>query len=200
MLLPTLPSCLNLHTFQESLFQILVSHIHAPERPMRRIEFVRLNSPPDLENLRWRQRDHIWNRPQERVAGLTRWTRVGCICRLHGNVSMLSSRTGLYRPKENAYRDSDNSIGDEELFLPVQDQAAGEVSTSLNSGHARQNLFTRASRATDHVQPLRRRRLLTEQFVVVHGYIDRTVESLSPSCVSGVVMWMGDDDGFYAAF
>ena len=30
--------------------------------------------------------------------------------------------------------------------------------------------------------------------------MDRTLESLSPGCVRGVVMGMGDRDGFQAAF
>lgn len=53
MLLPPFASCLNLHAFQQSLLQILVSYIHAAERSMCRIEFEMLNGPPDLQYLGW---------------------------------------------------------------------------------------------------------------------------------------------------
>lgn len=99
-----------------------------------------------------------------------------------------------------AYRNGHNSIGDEQLFLPMQDQAAGEMPTGLDSGHHRQHFFDYTSRPIDQAQSLGRWRLLAEPFLVICRYIDGTVESLSPFCVSGVVMRMRDNDGFYASF
>ena len=70
----------------------------------------------------------------------------------------------------------------------------------FDSGHARHDLLSGTCRAINQPQRLRRRRLLAEPFLVVGGHIDRAVESLGPGRVRGVVMGMGDHDGFQAAF
>lgn len=82
----------------------------------------------------------------------------------------------------------------------MQDQAARKMPACFDSGHLGQDFFLSTGRAMDQSQCLRRRRLLAKPFLVIRRYIDGTTESLSPIGVCGVVMWMGDDDGFYAAF
>lgn len=82
----------------------------------------------------------------------------------------------------------------------MQDQTAGEMPAGLDRGYPRQHLFRGTGRTINQSQRLRRRRLLAEPLLVIGRYVDGTVESLSPGCVRGVVMWMGDDDGFDAAF
>ena len=74
------------------------------------------------------------------------------------------------------------------------------MSTSLDGGHPSQHFFAGSGWTIDQSQRLRRRRLLTEPFLVILRYVDGTVESLCPIYVCGVIMWMRDHDGFYAAF
>ena len=61
MLLPPLAPRLNLHTIQQSPFQVLIYYVHANKSSMRCIELIRLDSAPYLEYLRRRQRDHVWD-------------------------------------------------------------------------------------------------------------------------------------------
>lgn len=88
------------------------------------------------------------------------------------------------------YGYSDNGVGDEQLFLPVQDQAAGKMAPGLDGCHPGQHFFGHALGAGDESQRLGRRRLLTEPFLVFDGYVNGTVENLGPDCVGGVVMRM----------
>lgn len=91
-----------------------------------------------------------------------------------------------------AYGDCHNGISDEQLLLPMQHQAAGEMPASLNRGHPRQHLFNITGKAVDQSQRLRCWRLLTEPFLVIRRYMDGTIEGLRPSRIRGVVMRMGD--------
>ena len=117
-------------------------------------------------------------------------------CKIHEIRRKKEQRLGLWLA---AYRDRDNGIGDEQLLFPMQDQAAWEMPACLDSGHSRQDSLFNTGQTMDESQRLRRRRLPAEPFLVICGHINGTVESLRPIRVGGVVMWMGDDDGFYAA-
>ena len=48
MLLPPHGSCLNLHTLQDPIFDLLISHILADESAMSAVELVRSNGLPHL--------------------------------------------------------------------------------------------------------------------------------------------------------
>lgn len=61
MLFPTFAPRLDFHTVQQSSFQVFVSYTHADKGSMRRIKFIRFDSPPNLEYLGRRQWDHIWD-------------------------------------------------------------------------------------------------------------------------------------------
>ena len=56
---PPLTPSLNVHTLQHPPLQILISHVHAHKRPVRRVEIKRFDCFPDLQYLIGWQGDHV---------------------------------------------------------------------------------------------------------------------------------------------
>lgn len=99
-----------------------------------------------------------------------------------------------------AYRHGHDTISDEQLFFPMQDQTAGEVTTRLDCSHSGHNLLTGAGGTVYQIQYVWRRRLLAEPSLIIRRHVYGTAESLSPLYVGSVEMWVGDDNGSKAAF